>query len=129
MLDKELTNRPRLSDFSLRATSGKLRVLRTMNEYIDQTNWIMTDMPMYAFRVRRPVPPNLATFSSKRLATGSLTEEDILTAMREYHPEQVLMARFQIPALEAYLEDNYTLILSVESFRLFIRNDIKVVIN
>lgn len=126
-LDKELMNSPRLSDFSLRATAGKLRVLRTMNEYIDQTNWIMTDMPMYAFRVRRPVPPSLATFSSKRLATGSLTEEDILTAMREYHPEQVLMARFEIPALEAYLEENYTLVLSVEFFRLFIRNDLKLV--
>jgi len=82
-------------------------------------------MPMYAFRVHRPVPPSLATFSSKRLATGSLTSEDILTAMREYRPEQVLMARFEIPALEAYLQENYTLILSVEFFRLFIRNDLK----
>jgi 4-amino-4-deoxy-L-arabinose transferase-like glycosyltransferase len=126
MLDnKDLMNSPRLTDFTLRATSGKLRVLRTMNEYIDQTTWIMTDMPMYAFRVQRPVPPDVATFSSKRLATGSLTEEDILTAMRDYQPEQVLMARFQIPALEAYLQEHYTLILSVEFFRLFLRNDIQ----
>lgn len=124
-LDRDLMNRPRLTDFSLRATSGKLRVLRTMSEYIDRTNWIMTDMPMYAFRVRRPVPPDVATFSSKRLATGSLTEEDILTAMRDYQPEQVLMARFHIPALEAYLQEHYTLILSVEFFRLFLRNDIQ----
>jgi 4-amino-4-deoxy-L-arabinose transferase-like glycosyltransferase len=126
-LDRDLMNSPRLTDFSLRATSGKLRVLRTMDEYIDQTNWIMTDMPMYAFRVGRPVPPNVATFSSKRLATGSLTEEDILTAMRDNQPEQVLMARFEIPALEAYLHENYTLILSVEFFRLFLRNDLKPV--
>jgi len=124
-LDRELTDRPHISDFTLRATAGKLRVIRTMDEYVDQTNWIMTDMPMYAFRVQRPVPPSLATFSSKRLATGSLTEADILAAMREYHPEQVLMARFEIPALEAYLKENYTLILSVEYFRLFIRNDLK----
>lgn len=124
-LDRELMNRPRLTDFSLRATSGKLRVIRTMHEYVDQTQWIMTDMPMYAFRVQRPVPPNVATFSSKRLATGSLTEEDILAAMRDYQPEQVLMARFQIPALEAYLQEHYTLILSVEFFRLFLRNDIQ----
>ena len=117
-------DRPRISDFNLRATSGKLKVLRTMNEYIEQTNWIVTDMPMYAFRVQRPVPPNLATFSSKRLATGSLTDDDILAAMREYQPEQVLMARFEIPALEEYLRENYTLILSVEYFRLFLRNDL-----
>jgi 4-amino-4-deoxy-L-arabinose transferase-like glycosyltransferase len=126
-LNRELMNRPRLTDFSLRATSGKLRVIRTMDAYVDQTNWIMTDMPMYAFRVQRPVPPNVATFSSKRLATGSLTEEDILTAMRDYNPEQVLMARFQISALEAYLQEHYTLILSVEFFRLFLRNDIQLV--
>jgi len=124
LLDKELMNHPRLADFTLKATPGKLRVLRTMNEYVDQTNWIMTDAPMYAFRVQKPVPPNLATFSSKRLATGSLTQEDILAAMHEYHPEQVLIARFEIPALEGYLKENYRLILSVEYFRLFIRNDI-----
>lgn len=124
VLDRELMNQPRLTDFTLRATAGKLKVLRTMNEYADQTNWIMTDMPMYAFRVHRPVPPNVATFSSKRLATGSLTEKDILAAMREYKPEQVLMARFVIPGLEEYLEKNYTLVLDAEFFRLFIRNDV-----
>jgi 4-amino-4-deoxy-L-arabinose transferase-like glycosyltransferase len=126
-LDRDLMNSPRLTDFSLRATSGKLKVIRVMSQYIDQTSWIMTDMPMYAFRVQRPVPPGVATFSSKRLATGSLTEEDILKAMRDYQPEQVLMARFEIPALEAYLHENYTLILSVEFFRLFLRNDIQPV--
>ena len=125
-LDKQLMDVPRISGLSLRATPGKLKVIRVMNEYIDKTNWIMTDMPMYAFRVHRPVPPSIATFSSKRLATGSLTEEDILTAMREYRPEQVLMARFEIPALEAYLQENYTLVLSVEFFRLFIRNDLNL---
>jgi 4-amino-4-deoxy-L-arabinose transferase-like glycosyltransferase len=125
VLDSELMNRPRLSDFSLKASPERLKVIRTMNDYIDQTNWIVTDLPMHAFRVQRPVPPSLATFSSKRLATGSLTEEDILSAVREYQPEQVLMARFEIPALEAYLQENYTLILSVEFFRLYLRNDIQ----
>jgi len=36
----------------------------------------------------------------------------------------VLMARFTIPALESYLQENYTLISSVEFFRLFLRNDL-----
>lgn len=129
VLDRELMNKPRITGFNLKATPGKLKVLRTMNKYTDQTNWIVTDMPMYAFRVQRPVPPILATFSSKRLATGSLTEEEILNAMKEYHPEQVLMARFVIPPLEEYLQKNYTLVLSEEYFRLFIRNDLKRVTN
>ena len=124
VLDKELMNHPRLTGFNLKATPGKLKVLRTMAEYADQTNWIVTDTPMYAFRVQRPVPPILATFSSKRLATGSLTVNDILGAMDEYRPEQVLMARFEIPALEEYLQQHYTLILSAEFYRLFLRNDL-----
>jgi 4-amino-4-deoxy-L-arabinose transferase-like glycosyltransferase len=124
-LDNELRDSPQISGFSLKAAAGKVKVIRTMNEYIDQTNWIVTDVPMYAFLVHRPVPPILATFSRKRLATGSLTDEDILAAMRAYRPEQVLMARFIIPALEAYLQENYTLILSPLDLRLFIRNDLK----
>jgi hypothetical protein len=127
VLDKELLNRPRLSDFSLKTSPERLRVIRTMNQYMDQTNWIVTDVPMHAFRAHRPVPPILATFSSKRLATGSLTDEDILTAMREYQPEQVLMARFEIPALNAYLQEHYNLILSVGYFRLYLRNDLEPV--
>jgi 4-amino-4-deoxy-L-arabinose transferase-like glycosyltransferase len=127
VLDRELLNSPRITGFSLKTTPWRLRVISTMNEYIDRTNWIVTDVPMYAFRVHRPVPPNLATFSAKRLATGSLTDEDILTAMRAYQPEQVLMARFTIPTLEAYLQENYTLILTEEYFRLFIRNDLEPV--
>ena len=124
MLDKELLNSPSIDGSELQATAGKLKILNMMNEHIDQTHWIVTDVPMFAFRVARPVPPVLATFSSKRLATGSLTEEDILKTMREYKPEQVLMARFQIPALEEYLQENYTLVLSPEFYRLFLRNDL-----
>ena len=126
-LDKKLLDSPRLSGFRLQGTAGKMRLLSMMTDYVDQTNWIVTDMPMYAFRVHRPVPPILATFSLKRLTTGSLTDQDILTAMREYQPEQVLVARFEIPALEEYLKDHYTLILSEEDyFRLFLRNDIQL---
>jgi len=124
MLDKEIMNRPRIDGFTLKATAGKLKILETMNEYADRTNWIMTDMPIYAFRVHKPVPPIVATFSQKRLDTGSITDEDILTAMREYQPEQVLMARFEIPTLEAYLKENYTLVSTEEFFRLFVRKDL-----
>lgn len=124
VLDRELLNKPGVSEPDLQATAGKLKILNLMNDYAAQTNWIVTDVPMFAFRVGRPVPPILATFSQKRLSTGSLTEQDILTTMREYQPEQVLMARFVIPPLEEYLQEHYTLIASPEFYRLFIRNDL-----
>jgi hypothetical protein len=123
-LNNELLTRPRFRADGLDATSGKLRVIDKMNEYGSQTHWIVTDLPMYAFRVHKPVPPILATISQKRLSTGSLTEADILSVMEEYKPEQVLMARFTLPALEDYLKKNYTLIYSPEYFRLFLRNDL-----
>jgi hypothetical protein len=123
-LDRDLLNRPDIYGSELEATAGKLKVLNLLNEHIDQTNWIVTDVPIFAFRVNRPVPPVLATFSSKRLATGSLTEEDIMAAMLEYQPEQVVMARFKIPALEEYLQEHYTLIGSPEYYRVFLRNDL-----
>jgi len=124
-LNAELLDSPRVSGLSLTATAGKLKVIHTMSQYASQTHWIVTDMPMYAFLVGKPVPPILATFSRKRLVTGALTDEDILTAMKEYHPEQVLMGRFVIKPLETYLAENYTLIASPEFFRLFLRNDIQ----
>lgn len=123
-LNQELMNRPRLSGFQLRATPGKLKILSAMHDHIDQTHWIMTDLPIYAFRVGRPVPPSLATFSWKRLSTGSLTQDDILTAMRKYQPEQVMIGRFDMPIIEDYIQKNYTEILSVEFLRLYLRNDL-----
>ncbi len=119
-----LSDRPRASETGLEGTAGKVKVISVMNNYAEKTNWIVTDMPMYAFIVKRPVPPILATFSRKRLETGSLTEDDVLTATREYNPEQVLMARFVIPGLENYLKGKYTLVASPEFFRLFVRNDL-----
>ena len=126
-LDRQLMDKPRIYDFNIRATRGKLKILQARNDYEDQTTWILTDMPIYAFRVQRPVPPNLATFSEKRLFTGSLTEEDIMSAMRDYRPEQVMIARFNIPVLEEYVQENYTLVEAEEFFRLYIRNDLKPV--
>ena len=95
-----------------------------MNSYAKETNWILTDMPMYAFLVKRPVPPILATFSKKRLETGSISDADIIEALQKYNPEQVMLARFIIPVLESEINTKYTLVSSPEFFRLFIRNDL-----
>ena len=124
IVKEELLPAPQFSGFALTATAGKIKVINDMQKYTSQTNWIVTDMPMYAFIVKKPVPPILATFSRKRLVTGALSDEDILKAMREYNPEEVLMARFLIPELEDYLKEYYTLVSSPEFFRLFVRNDL-----
>jgi len=124
VVEPQLANKPEIGGAPLSGTAGKMKVINAMNQYSAQTHWIMTDMPMYAFIVHKPVPPVVATFSSKRLVSKSLTGDDILKAMKQYHPEQVLMARFVIPKLEAYLRQNYTLVADPEFFRLYVRNDI-----
>ncbi|MEI6289466.1 MAG: hypothetical protein WCP19_03455, partial [Chloroflexota bacterium] len=123
-IDQQLSNNPRINGFSIRATKGKIDLIKQMNSYAKETNWILTDMPMYAFLVKRPVPPILATFSKKRLETGSISDADIIEALQKYNPEQVMLARFIIPVLESEINTKYTLVSSPEFFRLFIRNDL-----
>ena len=120
----KLNYQPKLSGFSLQGTTGKLRIIDEMKSYQMQTKWIFTDLPMYAFRVKKPVPPILATFSEKRLLTGSLTGQQLLSTLQIYQPEQVLLGRFKIPELETSLQKKYKMIYSPGSFKLFIRNDI-----
>jgi lipoprotein signal peptidase len=123
-LDKSLANHSCLHRTKLKATQAELNILAAMQEYKGRTNWIMTDMPIFAFRTQRPVPPAMATFSMKRLATGSLTTTAILDAMRQYRPELTLIGRFQNPSLKRYLESDYKLILSQDALQLYLRSDV-----
>lgn len=95
-----------------------------MLKFAPETHWVVTDMPMYAFRAHLPVPPNLAVISAKRLVTGELPEEEILATIREYDPDQVLLGRFEFPAVEAYLRPNYRLVLSNDNTNLYVRRDL-----
>jgi 4-amino-4-deoxy-L-arabinose transferase-like glycosyltransferase len=101
------------------------KVARKIDQYKAQTRWMVTDMPMFAFQAGIPVPPELAVISWKRFAAGELTEGEILETVKIYQPEQVLIGRFELPALEAYLLENYILILEREDeLGLYIRKDL-----
>lgn len=41
-------------------------------------DWVVTDHAYVAFRADRPVPPELAVISSKRIATGALAADDLI---------------------------------------------------
>jgi len=75
-----------------------------------ETEWFVTDTPMYAFRIKASVPPNLVVFSDKRILSGHLSEEQILSTIAEYLPEQVFIGRFDFPAVQAYLQEDYRLL-------------------
>ena len=100
------------------------RFLKRMSTHAEETNWVFTDLPIYAFRAGLTVPPKFAVISAKRVLTVTLTEEQILAMLQEWQPEQVLLGRFEYPTIEIYLENHYNLLFSMEDKRLFLRNDL-----
>jgi hypothetical protein len=79
-------------------------IVAIINNYVDKTNYLFTDRPMYAFRSGIPVHPYLAVFTRKRYATGQPSQEDILSILLETKPEQVILSRFNIPAAQEYMD-------------------------
>ncbi len=82
--------------------SGKLpshsESWRTLDEAVaflrDHTapgDWVVTDHAFVAFRADRPVPPELAVISSKRIATGALTDADLIRVAGEAPAAAVLL--------------------------------------
>lgn len=93
-------------------------------DYADETELIVTDRPMFAFRTGIAVPPDLAVFSGKRFLTGMLTERDIIRVIIATNPEQVALTRFFMPEVEEHLSVNYSVKYDYTTHKLFIRNDI-----
>ncbi len=107
---QELDRYPSFSSYGLDPDSGDMRVLFLIQKHFDEGDVMVTDMPMFAFRARLVVPQNLASVSEKRLATGFLTEDDFITAVELEKPPLVIIARFPLRALKAYLEKDYRLL-------------------
>jgi hypothetical protein len=96
-----------------------------MTKYTTKTQWVVTDMPMYAFRVGLPVPPPLAAITDKRLASGEVSEEQIIQVIDDYQPEQVLLGRFNLPVVEAYLKKDYRRVYQWGRRRLYLHGELK----
>jgi len=90
-----------------------------------ETSWFLTDLPIYAFRIGLPVPPDLAALTMKRFHSGELTEEEMIAAVFRYTPEQVLLGRTAYPQVEAALETDYVLIEQFgDRVRYYVRRDL-----
>lgn len=96
-------------------------VLATMTKSDQEQGIMVTDSPMYAFRSLREIPPELAVFSAKRLATGWLTEAEVIEAIKEKRPKLVLLARFPLPKVEEYLKVGYSRGYTHKMIRLYVR--------
>lgn len=107
-----------------RVTSSEFSFLKRLRKYANKTNWVLTDLPMYAFRVGLPVPPELAVVSHKRVSTGNLTDDQLIEITKKYQPEQILIGRFQLPVFEEYVKEHYIERHKINNLKLYVRSDI-----
>jgi hypothetical protein len=96
-----------------------------MAQQAPKTHWIMTDIPMFAFRVGLMNPPYLSFVTAKRLFTQELTDEKIIDVIQEYRPEQVLIGRREFPRVKEFLEMEYRLLYKRGKNSLYLRRDLK----
>ncbi len=115
---------PSFSHTGLNLDSEQTQVLTIMQTYAPQTELVVSDQLMFPFRTRLPVPPNLAEFTSKRVETGELTEDEIIQTIARENPEQVLLSRYPYPAVHGYLEKDYKLMYARGKLRLYVRKDL-----
>jgi 4-amino-4-deoxy-L-arabinose transferase-like glycosyltransferase len=87
----------------------KLEVVQQVLAFQSSTHWLFTDLPIVAFYTGLKVPPELAVFSTKRIASGSLSDSELTRILKTYRPEQVLMGRYPKvqAALKPYLNQHY----------------------
>lgn len=109
---------------SIDPASREFEIVAVMADHAASTNLVLTDRPMFPFRIEKPVPGSLVVFSEKRLLTGELTEGRVLEVLGEAAPEQVLLARFALPTVEAKLKEDYERVYSYKEYRLYIRRDL-----
>jgi hypothetical protein len=87
----------------------KLEVIEKVRALQPFTHWLFTDLPIVAFYTGLKVPPELAVFSTKRIASGSLSDAKLMNILQTYQPEQVVLGRYSKvqTALEPYLNQHY----------------------
>lgn len=100
--------------------------LQALMAHQAQTNWLLTDLPMFGFQSHLKVPPEIAVFSQKRLQSRNLTSADLINICDHYQPEQVLLGRFpEIKTdLQPILAQRYTLQFAQKNITLYLRKDL-----
>ena len=86
-----------------------------------ETDWMVTDSPMFAFRAGIPVPPATAVLSRKQRETGNMSDDRLIGIIKRYQPEQILLKRFEWSQLNDFLAQNYQLKRQEQNFRLYLK--------
>jgi 4-amino-4-deoxy-L-arabinose transferase-like glycosyltransferase len=78
-------------------------IVALIRNFANKTHYLFTDRPMYAFRSQVPVYPGLAVITEKRYATGEPSQEEITSILEVTKPEQIILSRFNLPAVNEYM--------------------------
>jgi hypothetical protein len=83
--------------------------VRALSENATATHWVFTDQLICTFWARLPVPPELAVIPLKRIWSGQISHDEIISCLERYRPEQILLqtdweGKFQ---LSGYITNHY----------------------
>jgi hypothetical protein len=103
-------------------------LVAVMEALKDETNLVVTDRQMLAFRAGLGVPPPLSVTSLKRILSGHLSTDRLVSMLESYRPEQVVLSGRRIPltpGLLGYVDEHYTMIYGNEaSLRYYVSKDL-----
>ncbi len=87
-LEKLFLSGNHLSNRTLRDTKAQ----EVIERYLPDIRYMVSARQIFAFRVNRLVPPNLAVTSTKRFRAQLLTADEIMDDIRGYRPEVILLS-------------------------------------
>jgi PelA/Pel-15E family pectate lyase len=82
------------SAFAQGASTSEQMAQARLRLYLDDTEHIVTDKPIDAYRLGRLVPPAFAVWSAKRVATGNMSSAEIIKFVAAFPATQVSLRRF-----------------------------------
>lgn len=88
--------------------------------------FIFVDRPIYAFLSDRPVPPEFAVLTIKRLQTKNIDQVEMIDALEDYQVEYILLERFTDNyevELYRYIEAHYDAVPLAGDGKFFRRRD------
>jgi hypothetical protein len=105
----------------------QVEAIQQVRAFRSSTHWLFTDLPIVAFYTGLKVPPELAVFSTKRIASGSLSDAKLKSILKTYQPEQVLLGRYPKveAALEPYLNLHYVKQYEKDKVTLYVLKSLK----
>ena len=84
-------------------------IINIISKYNINSQWIVTDRPIFAFYTNMLVPPELALISRKRNFSSDAAQKYFIKKLKKYTPELILINRSEFYGEKAisYVENNY----------------------